>query len=215
MNKKLTIRGTGSLTASSNGFGAGIGGGNGISCGDIRIEGGTIKATGGSGAAGIGCGTGSGYGASYCGTILIRGGNVTATGGYFAAGIGSGYANGASSVCGDIRIEGGTVLATAGSRAASIGEGIAEGGYFNTCYSITFTTGITRLRLKNSEANESSYAVKFLNAGQVVAHDVDISGNLDGYNGIISFFNDRNPDFIAKFPNSSFDEHTHIWTIAP
>ena len=41
--KTLTIRGTGSLTAGSNGFGCGIGGGFGLSCGNIVIESGTIS----------------------------------------------------------------------------------------------------------------------------------------------------------------------------
>ena len=55
----LTISGTGSLDASSNGYGAGIGGAYYSyekSCGNIVINGGTITATGGYGAAGIGGG---------------------------------------------------------------------------------------------------------------------------------------------------------------
>ncbi len=66
--KKLTISGTGSLDASSNGYGAGIGGGWGISCGSIVISGGTIVARGGAYAAGIGGG--------YEGTV----GNITISG---------------------------------------------------------------------------------------------------------------------------------------
>jgi hypothetical protein len=62
----LTIQGSGSLTASSNGYGAGIGGGYNISCGNITIQGGTIEATGGNNAAGIG----GGYNAN-CGNITI------------------------------------------------------------------------------------------------------------------------------------------------
>ena len=65
--KTLTIKGGGRLKAMSNGKGAGIGGGNGIDCGNIVIESGYIEAIGGSNAAGIG----SGYGAS-CGTITIK-----------------------------------------------------------------------------------------------------------------------------------------------
>ena len=65
-NKTLTIDGDGSLDASSNGWGCGIGGGCDISCGNIIIKGGTIIARGGSGAAGIG----SGIGAN-CGNIEI------------------------------------------------------------------------------------------------------------------------------------------------
>ena len=85
--RMLTIRGTGSLAASSNGKAAGIGGGNGgdLYCGDICIQGGMIVATGGVNSAGIGGGNGTD-----CGDISITGGDVTATGGANAAGIGAG-----------------------------------------------------------------------------------------------------------------------------
>lgn len=88
-NKTLTIKGGGSLDASSNGYGPGIGGysdinNNGTDCGNIRIEGGTITATGGVGCPGIGNKYAS------CGDIIITGGTVTANGGLRAAGIGSG-----------------------------------------------------------------------------------------------------------------------------
>ncbi|MBQ4198506.1 MAG: leucine-rich repeat protein [Kiritimatiellae bacterium] len=72
--KTLTIKGDGSLDASSNGYGAGIGGGYNISCGNIVIEGGTIVATGGYLATGIGSGAGGS-----CGTVTI-GGTVYADG---------------------------------------------------------------------------------------------------------------------------------------
>ena len=83
----LTIKGgaegTGSLTASpydgggtEYSYGAGIGGGLSISCGNIEIQGGIVTATGGGYAAGIG----SGFWAS-CGAITITTGvtKVTAT----------------------------------------------------------------------------------------------------------------------------------------
>ena len=117
--KTLTIKGTGSLTTSSNGYGAGIGGGyETINCGNIEIQGGTITATGGNKAAGIG----SGYKSS-CGNIIISGGSVTATGGANGAGIGSGSDMGAS--CGNITITTGAtqVTATKGDFAESIGAG--------------------------------------------------------------------------------------------
>ena len=63
--KTLTISG-GSLTATSHGCGAGIGGGYKVNCGNITIPSGTIKATGFSKAAGIG----GGYQSS-CGDIQI------------------------------------------------------------------------------------------------------------------------------------------------
>ena len=127
----LTIKGetagTGKLTASSNGGGAGIGGAYQNNCGNIVIEGGVITATGSSGGAGIG----GAYEAS-CGTITISGGNVTATGGSAAAGIGSGE----KGTCTTITISGGTVSATGGAFGAGIGSG-NEG----TCGAITISGG--------------------------------------------------------------------------
>ena len=127
----LTIKGgsagTGSLTASSNGSGAGIGGGVVLNCGNILIEGGIINATGGSDAAGIG----GGYGAEYakCGNITISGGTITATGGVYAPGIGGGCLGS----CGAITITTGvtSVTATKGKDAPnSIGKG--DGGSCGT-----------------------------------------------------------------------------------
>lgn len=147
----LTINGTGTLNASTSkkdedySGSAGIGGGQSLACGNIIINGGTITATGGKEAAGIGsgrvytsCGTitinggtvtasggqsgaGIGCGAlSSCGAITISGGTVTATGGYSGAGIGCGVNH---TSCGDISITGGSVVATGGSYAAGIGSG--------------------------------------------------------------------------------------------
>ena len=113
--KTLTIQGSGSLTAASHGAGAGIGGGSGIPCGNIIINGGSINATGGDGAAGIGGGNGA------CGNITINGCNINATGGSSAAGIGSGSSGAAS--CGVITITGGTIQATGGTFGAGIGSG--------------------------------------------------------------------------------------------
>jgi hypothetical protein len=127
----LTIQGTGSLDASSNGWGAGIGGcynynnESNRNCGNITINGGTVTAAGGQNAAGIG----SGFKAS-CGNITISGGTVTATGGSCAAGIGGGL----SASCGNITITSGvtSVEATKDGSAESIGAG--EDG---TCGTVT------------------------------------------------------------------------------
>lgn len=127
----LTITGDGSLTASSNGYGAGIGGGYERGCGNIVIAGGTITATGGNqGAAGIG--GGYAHDSTTCGNITISGGTVTATGGRYAAGIGCGI----ETSCGDIAIRGGTVVARGGENGAGIG-----GGYGSTCGSIAISRG--------------------------------------------------------------------------
>jgi hypothetical protein len=118
--KKLVIKGnTGTLDASSNGHGCGIGGGNGTHGGSVEIQGGVITATGGDNGAGIGGGL-----KSDCGDIVISGGTVTATGGYGAAGIGSGRSlDGVTAHCGNITISGGTVVANLGDSAAAIGSG--------------------------------------------------------------------------------------------
>ncbi len=132
--KTLTIKGSGSLTASSNGWGAGIGGGWDINCGNIEIQGGTITATGGTGSAGIGAGNGGYSGVASCGTITISGGTITATGGEAAAGIGSGT----KSSCGDITITSGVthVTATKGEGANSIGAGVN-----GSCGTVTIEDG--------------------------------------------------------------------------
>lgn len=126
---KITSDSTGTLNA-KGGYGsslygsyggAGIGGMARITSdikqvyvGDIIIEGGTINATGGYQAAGIGGTIGESGG-----TITITGGTVNATGGSYGAGIGGGSNGNVES----ITIEGGTVTATAGKGAAAIGAG--------------------------------------------------------------------------------------------
>lgn len=128
LNKTLVIKGTGSLAASCNGSGAGIGSSRGP-CGNIEIQGGTITATGGMYGAGIGSSE------TYrCGNITISGGTVTATGGRLAAGIGSSIRDdNYISSCGAISITGGTVTATKGEGAPnSIGA-----GYGGNCGTVT------------------------------------------------------------------------------
>ena len=99
----LTIRGDGTLKAipgSTGNWGAGIGGGYGIDCGNIRIEGGTILAENKAQAAGIGGGEGSS-----CGSITITDGvtQVTACKGVYAPySIGAGQ----NGTCGTITIGG-------------------------------------------------------------------------------------------------------------
>ena len=132
----LTIEGEGSLDASSNGYGAGIGGGFDINCGNITISGGTVTVTGGYSAAGIGSAE---KGTS--GAITISGGTVTATGGDEAAGIGSAEAG----TSGAITISGGTVTATGGDYGAGIGSGNFGGNNVDISISdgtVTATGGI-------------------------------------------------------------------------
>jgi len=114
--KTLTITGAGKLDVSSNGYAPGIGSEDeyGKNGGNIVVQGGTIRATGGQYSAGIGSGCGMS-----CGDITISGGMVTALGGPSAAGIGSGY----HAKCGNISISGGSVKSRGGEFAAGIGGG--------------------------------------------------------------------------------------------
>ena len=138
----LTIQGTGTLNASSNGYGAGIGGGHDISCGNIIINGGEITANGGTRAAGIGAGGVNSSGSPTCGDITINGGTVAAYGGSNAAGIGNGaYYTGGSPSCGDITINGGEVTATGGSGNQG-GAGIGNGHSNGSCGDITISGGM-------------------------------------------------------------------------
>ena len=157
-NSTLTIKGgsegTGKLIASSNGWGAGIGGGYQILCGNINIQSGDIKATGGQMAAGIG-----GAGSGNFGTITISGGTINATGGFDAAGIGSGY----NANCDTITITGGTIEATGGDFAAGIGS-----GYQASCSAITITSDVTRVTAtKGADVPNSIGAGKYGTCGTV------------------------------------------------
>lgn len=125
--KTLTIQGSGSLNASSNGEAAGIGSGcNQNNCGNIVIQSGTITAIGTRYGAGIGSGRGG-----VCGNITINGGTIIATGGENAAAIGGGW----QSTCGDITFANTIInsLAQKGSNAPnSVGAGLD-----GTCSSVT------------------------------------------------------------------------------
>ena len=116
----------GSLTATGGNNAAGIGGGFQGNGENITINGGTVNATGTDGA-GIGGGNG-GVGKN----ITITGGTVTAAGGFGNAGIGGGTGSDGE----NITITGGSVTATGGEFAAGIGG--SNGGSGNN---ITITGG--------------------------------------------------------------------------
>ena len=124
--KTLTLTGNGKLDVSSNGYAPGIGGDD-ANSGNIVIQGGAIRATGGKWSAAIGSGRDRS-----CGDITISGGSVTAIGGEDGAGIGSGY----EASCGNITISGGTVIAEGGDLAAGIGC-----GHMATCGKISISGG--------------------------------------------------------------------------
>ncbi|MBO7567045.1 MAG: InlB B-repeat-containing protein [Bacteroidales bacterium] len=167
-NHTLTIMGTGTLNATGYDGNAGIGAAKGptsdyiSTCGNIIIREGTIRAQGGSNAAGIGAG--DGY--SQCGNIFIYGGNITATGGYGSAGIGTGAGfNSAtfSSTCGDITIVSGTITATKGRDAAhSIGIGLC-GDYGTTCGTVTVAGAVGAISTSTYSATivYNTYTVSF------------------------------------------------------
>ena len=196
VGKTLTIEGTGSLTASSNGKAAGIGSGN-ISCGNIHIKSGTIKATGEKACAGIGSGNNEDV---TCGTITISGGNVTAIGGESSAAIGCGMGGN----CGNILIEGGTIVATAADSNRSTCIGTRNG----TCPSVIFTRGITRMTLSNAD---KTGIAEFICASNEMMADTynlyEISGNA------VNWLNYYGTDFTELFKNWSFS--TGVWVIAP
>ena len=127
-NKTITISG-GSVTAT--GGSAGIGGGAYKNAGTIVINGGTVTATSKGRGAGIGGGGGAWAGddMGIGGSITINGGTVTAQGGEYSAGIGGGGTDAqagnksGAQASGDITITGGVVKATGGKYAPGIGSG--------------------------------------------------------------------------------------------
>ena len=162
---KVTIGGTGALKVYSNGYGAGIGGGYQIDCGDITINGGTIKAEGGRSAAGIG----GGYKGDL-GTIRIAGGDILAKGGYHAPGIGGGEQN---EQPGNLIITNAVtrLIAVAGSNCPrSIGQGYNgqaylscvvngesyPGGVTETSYRYPACGNLTNITVDNIERTEAN-----------------------------------------------------------
>ena len=119
----LTINGTGSLTATGGIFAAGIGSGWNATCGAITISGGTVNAS----SSDFGAGIGSGYSKSSCGAITISGGTVMVSSGRYGAGIGSGN----YSTFGSITITAGITLVQATRNYAAawpIGKGFVDPG---------------------------------------------------------------------------------------
>ena len=133
--KKLTIRGTGSLTATGGNFAASIGGGRKDVCGKIVIEGGTIIITGDHGTC-----IGSGY-QGECDDITISGGTVVAVANNTLYGIGGHN-------CGNITISGGTVEAKG---KCGIGG--------DDCGNVTITADITKVQATRLSKYSAYYPI--------------------------------------------------------
>ena len=134
---------SGTVTATSN-YGAGVGSGFQSSIGTITISGGVVNATSSSGA-GIGSGAGTG-GLTSAGAIAITGGNISGTS-QDGAGIGSGFGG----AIGDITI-GGTAAVSAVSTGS--GAGIGSGSTFGNTAS---AGNITINGTANVTATSASY----------------------------------------------------------
>ena len=134
-NATLILDGANSVTTTAEYYPAILPGGRGTT---LNIMGsGSVTATGGLAAAGIGSGSLS-SGSNTCGSILIRSGTITAIGGDYGAGIGSGYV----AFCGNITISGGTVTAKGGNYGAGIGSGHGSSNNdASTCGHITISGG--------------------------------------------------------------------------
>ena len=180
----LTIKGTGTLNVVGGGnFAAGIGSGsdaNGsghsTAAGNIVITGGTIHATGGDGAPGIGAGS------QNCGTITITGGTVEAVAGPLASGsnpaaIGT---NGLSSSCGAISITGGTVEAKADRAETVIGDATSSSS--SKCPSVNIGTGINQVIMYTGNTDNTPnafYVYRYLKAATVTIGSSDITDLLN------------------------------------
>ena len=157
---------------------------------------GTLTATGGVFAAGIG----SGYNHASCGKITINSGTVYANSQH-GAGIGSGFSQ---SSCGDITISGGTITASSGEKGAGIGS-----GDFSSFSSITITSGITSVQATSNHANawpigkgyldQSSSSSAVTIAGVTVTGRDWTSTSLPGLN----------------FATSTTGEYNLTWTLTP
>ena len=133
---KVGTKGNGTLLIDGVGYNfAGIGGDKydeKRTAGEIIINGGTVTATGGDSAAGIGGGyEGAG------GTVTINGGIVTAMGGGSDNPGGAGIGGGRDGKGGEVTINGGIVKATGGLYGAGIG-----GGYYGDGVTVIITGGI-------------------------------------------------------------------------
>ncbi len=172
------------------GIGSGGGSDDG-NAGIINIHGGTIHATGNKYGAGIGGGNNHGFGpqANNSG-LYVYGGSVTAQGGEYAAGIGSGDEP-SDGTAGYVAVYGGTVHATGGNEAAGIGGGNEGNGAMFSIYGGTVTAqgGAEGAGIGGGDEGNSSTTTFY--GGTVTAtggrRGAGIGGGRSGYATAISF----------------------------
>ena len=172
-NASIILKGTNSVTTTSEGCAAIQAGGSGTT---LAISGsGNLMATGGNGSAGIGSNR-----AGTCGNITISSGTVTATGGNQGAGIGTGrYWDMTSPQCGNITITGGTVNATGGAYGEYGAAGIGC-GYGGICGNIK----ISDARITATKGIDGAYSIGKSNGNQITCGTITIGGMVyyDGTN---------------------------------
>lgn len=205
----LTISGTGNsglLEAHSDNFSAGIGGGNGIPCGNIVIAGGTVQADGGQYAAGIGSGNNSS-----CGNITISGGMVMVQGGSEAAGIGSGSMGSCSNILingGSIGHEGSSDGALGGDHAAGIGSGAS-----GSCGNITITDGIDYLYAEKDHSGGLSVCIIGYGLGGSCG-TVKIAGSVMDEDQMIYGVMDSIGDHLWSNVNGPGNPYNYFWELS-
>ena len=203
----LTISGTGQLTASgpTGNYSCGIGGGYGLSSGNIVITSGTIIANGGDSCAGIGGGTEGGSQVS-CGYITISGGTVTATSHSNCPGIGAGCGSSKAALCGDITLSGGNITVSHGSNGG--GAAIGNAGY-STCSKVTITDGVQSLTMTNLKVTSKEVS-KFIDATAVYVGTTNITTNigLDVDNTTIQGYMTG-----LGFTSQSYDADAKTWSL--
>ncbi len=177
--------GTGTLVAkTTTNFDAGIGGTGGAS-GQITINGGNVKATGGAGGAGIGGGTTDNFDSYVNGNVTVNGGSVVAQGGRSAAGIGGG--NGGN---GTVIINGGSVEAQGEDMGAGIGGGFNIFDDGNGNGTVTINGGTVQAT--------GGLAGAGIGGGESGSGNVTISGGTTIAQGKIKAF-DAKPTIDSKF----------------
>ena len=219
----MTISGTGELGVEATvSYGAGIGGGGNIVCGNIVIAGGVISAMSRGASAAIGSGKGGS-----CGTITISGGVIKqASHLYNDNNVGAAIGSGHIGSCGAITISGGQIGGTVGDTdyygaVATNKNGAAIGCGKNgscgditiektiTCVVVTYTGGPIGVNMIGSCNSLSAYScdvyfgnVKVFDKTKQKWYDGD-----DSYNKSVLA--------IGTYGDIHFDNYNTFWELTP